>query len=151
MFACIYIPDFPVQASLLPEPAERRTALSRSPIAILDGPASLPRVFAANLAARRVGIQTGMTKLQAEICAGIELRKRSLAEEESAQAALLDCAATFSPRVESTAPGAAILDLTGTEKLFSRLKVGIQKDGRQNSNRPRLPKKRSHKKRALQL
>ena len=135
MFACIYILDFPVQASLLPEPPERRTILSRSLIAILDGPVSLPRVVATNLAARRAGIQMGMTKLQAEICAGIELRKRSLAEEESAQAALLRCAATFSPRVESTAPGTAILDLIGTEKLFSRRSGGLQKDSRQNNNR----------------
>jgi len=121
MFACFYIPDFPVQASLLPEPPGTRTALNRLPIAVLDGPANLPRVFATNSAARRAGIQTGMTKLQAEICPGIELRKRSLAEEESAQFVLLDCAAKFSPRVESTAPGAAILDLAGTEKLFGPL------------------------------
>jgi len=121
MFACIYIPDFSVQASLLPEPPETRATLTRSPIAILDGPANLPRVFAANPAARRTGIQIGMTKLQAEICAGIELRKRSLAEEESAQTALLDCASTFSPRVESTALGTAILDLAGTERLFGPL------------------------------
>jgi len=134
MFACIYIPDFLVQASLLPEPAEIRIALNRSPIAILDGPANLPRVFATNSAARRAGIQIGMTKLQAEICAGIELRKRSLAEEESAQAALLDCAATFSPCVESTTPGAAVLDLAGTEKLFSRQGRGFPEDSRQNSN-----------------
>jgi protein ImuB len=119
MFACIYILDFPVQASLLPEPREARFALTRSPIAVLDGPANLPRVFATNPAARRAGIQTGMTKLQAEVCTGAVLRKRSLAEEDSAQSALLDCAAAFSPRVESTAPGATILDLTGTEKLFA--------------------------------
>jgi len=118
MFACIYIPDFPVQASLLPESPEASTALTRSPIALLDGPANLPRVFATNSAARRAGIQIGMTKLQAEVCAGAVLRKRSLAEEDSAQSALLDCAAAFSPRIESTAPGAAILDLSGTEKLF---------------------------------
>src|SRR5208283_4560090 len=108
MFACIYIPDFPVQASLLPEPAETRTALTHSPIAILDGPANLPRIFATNLAARRAGIQIGMTKLQAGLCAGVVLRNRSLAEEESAQSTLLDCASQFSPRVESTAPGSAI-------------------------------------------
>jgi protein ImuB len=124
MFACIYIPDFPVQASLLPETPDARAALTRSPIALLDGPANLPRVFATNPAARQAGIQIGMTKLQAEVCAGAVLRKRSLAEEESAQSALLDCAAAFSPRVESTAHGAAILDLTGTEKLFTRQKAG---------------------------
>jgi len=59
-----------------------------------------------------------MTKLQAGLCAGAVLRKRSLAEEESAQSALLDCASKFSRRVASTAPGAVILDLKGTEKLF---------------------------------
>jgi protein ImuB len=119
MFACIYILDFPVQASLLPEAPDARAALTRSPIAVLDGPTNIHRVFATNPAARRAGIQTGMTKLQAEVCTGAVLRKRSLAEEDSAQSALLDCAAAFSPRVESTAAGTAILDLTGTEKLFS--------------------------------
>ena len=141
MFACIYIPDFPVQAALLSEPAEKRTDLIRSPIAILDGPAHIPRVFAANSAARRAGIQIGMTKLQAEICDSIALRKRSLAAEESAQSVLLNCAATFSPRVESTAPGAVILDLTGTEKLFAKRKVdqfdGVRRTDACQAGRPR--------------
>ena len=118
MFACFYIPDFPVQAALLPEPAETRAALQTSPFAILDGPASLPRIFATNLAARRAGIQTGMTKLQVETYGGVLLRKRSIAEEESAQNTLLNFAGTFSPRVESTSPGTVILDLAGTEKLL---------------------------------
>jgi protein ImuB len=131
MFACIYIPDFPVQASLL-EPAETRTVLTRSPIAILDGPANLPRVFATNLAARRAGIQPGMTKLQAGFCAGAVLRKRSPAEEQSAQSTLLDCASKFSPRVESTAPGVAILDLSGMDKLFGRQNNSQRNDGRGN-------------------
>src|ERR1035438_1020668 len=113
MFACFYIPDFPVQASLLPELAETRTALQQSPLAILDGPANLPRVFATNPAARRASIQIGMTKLQVETYGGVLLRKRSLATEESAQTTLLDYAGTFSPRVESTCPGAVILDLAG--------------------------------------
>jgi protein ImuB len=118
MFACFYIPDFPVQASLLPEPAEMRNALWQSPMAILDGPANLPRVFATNTAGRRAGIQTGMTKLQVETYGGVLLRRRSSATEELAQAALIGFAGTFSPRVESTCPGAAILDLAGTEKLL---------------------------------
>ena len=116
-----------------------------APIAILDGPATLPRVFATNLAARRAGIETGMTKLQAEVCAGGVLRKRSLEEEISAQAALVECAAAFSPRVESTVAGAVILDLAGTEKLFEREKEDERNDpqngdrqfrGQQNNAQP---------------
>jgi protein ImuB len=118
MYACFYIPDFAVQAALLPEPAETRATLRTSPLAILDGPANLPRVFATNSAARRASIQTGMTKLQVETYGGVLLRKRSLAEEESAQATLVNFADAFSPRVESTCPGAVILDLAGTEKLL---------------------------------
>src|SRR5450432_1755589 len=124
MFACLYVPDFPVQASLLMEPVETRGILKRSPIAILDGPANLPRVVAVNDSARRAGIQTGMTKLQVETYGGIGLRKRSMGAEESAQTALIDFAGTFSPQVESTCAGKAILDLAGTEKLFgSREKI----------------------------
>jgi protein ImuB len=118
MFACFYLPDFAVQAALLPDAAEIRTALRTSPLAILDRPANLPRVFATNSAARRAGIQTGMTKLQVETYDGVLLRKRALADERSAQAALVNFAGRFSPRVESTCPGTAILDLTGTEKLL---------------------------------
>ncbi len=118
MFACFYIPDFAVQASLLPEPAETRATLQQSPLAILDGPANLPRVFATNSPARRAGIQIGMTKLQVETYGGILLRKRSIAAEETAQTALLNFAGRFSPRVESTCLGAAIFDLAGMEKLL---------------------------------
>jgi protein ImuB len=118
VFACFYIPDFPVQATLLPEAKETRAALRAAPLAILDGPANLPRVFATNSAARRAGIQTGMTRLQVETYGGVLLRKRSLAEEDSAQTKLVNFAGAFSPRVESTCPGAAILDLDGTEKLL---------------------------------
>lgn len=92
--------------------------MQQSPLAILDGPANLPRVFATNSAARRAGIQPGMTKLQVETYGGILLRKRSLAAEESAQTALVEYAGRFSPRVESTSLGAAILDLAGMEKIL---------------------------------
>lgn len=126
MFACLYVPDFAVQASLLPEPAETKAALGQAPLAILDGPANLPRVFATNLAARRAGIQSGMTKLQVETYGGTALRQRSIAAEELAQTALVELAGTFSPRVESTCAGAVILDLAGTERLFGPWKKCVQ-------------------------
>jgi len=118
MFACLYVVDFPVQASLLAERAEVREALMQSPLAILDGPANLPRVVATNHAARRAGIQIGMTKLQVETYGGVLLRKRIVEAEDLAQTLLVQFAGGFSPRVESTCAGMVILDLARTEKLF---------------------------------
>ena len=116
MFCCLLVTDFPAQAVLRlePEPA----VLKQSPVAVVEGPPALLRVMAANEKARLAGVETGMTRLQAETCGRLVVRKRSEAAEAAAQAALLDCAWGFSPRVESTAPGIAILDLAGTEKLF---------------------------------
>src|SRR5580693_7054845 len=111
MFACLYVPDFPVQAALLLERKDAREQLRRSPIVVLDGPSSLLHVVAHNDPARSAGIKVGMTKLQVETCGGVLLRKRSADLEDAAQSALLECAATFSPRVESTCPGTVILDL----------------------------------------
>lgn len=127
MFACLFVPDFPVQAVLRLEPEDIREILKQAPIAILDGPASLPRVVAMNEVARLAGIEMNMTKLQVETCGRVWLRKRSSANENTAQAALLDCATRFSPRVESTAPGTVVLDLAGTEKLFGRAQLIAQK------------------------
>jgi protein ImuB len=118
MFACLYTPDFPVQAALYLEPEDRRELLKQSSVVVVDGPASLLRVIAANQNARRAGIADGMTRLQAESFGGVVTRKRRAQNEGAAQAALLDCARAFSPRVESTSPGTVILDLHGTEKLF---------------------------------
>jgi protein ImuB len=118
MFACLYIPDFPVQATLLSEPRDKREARKQSPIAVVDGPENLLRVIALNDPARKLGIRPGMTKLQAETCPGVWLRKRSAAEENAAHAGLLQCAHEFSPSVESLTSGTALLDLGGTERLF---------------------------------
>lgn len=127
MFACLFASDFPVQAALRLEPEDKREVLKQSPVAILEGPASLLRVMATNEPARLAGIEMDMTKLQAETCGRAWLRRRSPANEKVAQMALLDCATSFSPRVESTAPGTVILDLAGTEKLFGRAQAIAQK------------------------
>ena len=84
MFACLFTPDFSVQAALRLEPEERRELLKQSPAAILDGSASLLRVMATNEAARVAGMEIGMTKLQAEACGRAWLRRRSFVQEESA-------------------------------------------------------------------
>jgi protein ImuB len=119
-FACLFVPDFPVQAVVRLE-----MELRGKPVAILDGAAPLTKVFAANAAAKAMGVEIGMTKVQAEACSGIAWRWRSRPQEATAHAALLDCAWTISPRVEENAKGSeeelpdtVVLDIAGCEKLF---------------------------------
>lgn len=113
-FACVYVPHFSVQAAF----PHHRVAARECPAAVLDGPASLMKVHECNGPARKAGVRNGMTKIQAETCAGILLRKRLAADEERAQQALLDCGFKFAHRVESTCPGTMVLDLSGTERLL---------------------------------
>jgi protein ImuB len=115
LFASIHVPDFPVQATL-------RAESQSKPVALLDGPDALLKVVACNAAARDAGIAVGMTKLQAEACAEVELRKRAQEDEDAAQSALLHCAYGFSPRVEATRPGTLILDMSGSERLLGDAK-----------------------------
>src|SRR6266568_290259 len=112
-FACIFVPDFPVEALLRAEPELRSQA-----VAVLEGKAPLQKVFAGNEKARRAGVEVGMTKLQIEACTDFVLRARSPLQEAAAHAALLDCAQSFSPRIEDAGDDAILLDLAGLEPLF---------------------------------
>src|SRR5579863_3179274 len=113
MFACIFVPNFAVAAVFRAEPELRAQA-----VAVFEGKAPLEKVFAVNESAGRMGILPGMTKAQAELCAGLTLRPRSALHEAAAHAALLDCAQSFSPRVEEAACDTTLLDLAGMESLL---------------------------------
>ena len=147
MFACIYVPDFPMAAIVRAEPLLRDRA-----VAVLDGKPPLVRVAALNDKARVLRMEIGMTKLQAAIFTAAEekavahaqlgakknsqiefssrrarkqakltaavLRQRSPTQEESSHAALLDVAHAFTPRVEDTHPDRLLLDLDGLERLY---------------------------------
>ena len=115
-FACIFVPNFPVAAIFRAQPELRAQA-----VAIFDGKPPLEKVFAVNESANRLGITSGMTKAQAELCSELTLRPRSPLQESAAHAALLDCAQSFSPCVEDAACNTAILDLAGMESLFGSL------------------------------
>lgn len=112
--------EVPVQAVVRLEPE-----LQGKPVAVLAGAPPLTKVFAVNREARNLGIEAGMTKVQAEAFQGIIWRWRSLSQEATAYAALLDCAWTISPRIEDGAKregqdfcDTAVLDIAGCEKLF---------------------------------
>ncbi len=132
MFACIYVPDFPVEAIVRAEPQLRARA-----IAVLEGEPPLTRVIALNEKAREIGLEVGMTKLQAAVFAETTessetakpapkrdqgdlavLRQRSPVQENSAHMALLDVAHAFTPRVEDSAADTVLLDLAGLERMY---------------------------------
>jgi protein ImuB len=113
-FAALYIPNFPAQAVLRAEPA----LLREQTLAILEGAPPLIHVVAMNEAARAAGVELGMTRLQAQALPCLALRMRSHLAERAAHAALLDCAAAFSPRVEAIAQDTVVLDFHGLERLF---------------------------------
>jgi protein ImuB len=129
MFACIYVPDFPVEAIVRAEPLLREHA-----VAVLEGKPPQVRIVALNEKARWFGMERGMTKLQAEAFAeagcptnatsanreqkAAVLRPRSPAQENSSHCALLDVAHAFTPQVEDTAADTLLLDLSGMERLY---------------------------------
>jgi protein ImuB len=96
LFACLYVPDFPVQAI-----ARVNKELRQQAVAVLDRTPPLLTVIALDPKARQQGVCLGMTKVQAELF-DVKLRQRSLAQEAAAHQALLDCSFAFSPRVEDT-------------------------------------------------
>ena len=74
-FACIYVPNFLLQALLYVESTLRDHSL-----AILDGHLSLPRIIALEEKARRAGVTLGMPQDHAMLL-GVTLRKRSFNAE----------------------------------------------------------------------
>jgi protein ImuB len=113
MFACLFIPDFPAEAIIRCDQELRGRA-----VAVLTGKPPLEKVVALNEKARQFGVEVGATKAQLEACEEVTLRARSESQEASAHAALLDCAQSFSPEVEDTAPGTVLLNLAGLQPLF---------------------------------
>ncbi len=111
-FACLYTPDFSVQAA-----ARVEEELRQQPVAILDGTPPWVKVFALNSKALQAGLYLGMTKAQAGLF-DVKLRSRIPSQEAAAHQALLDCAYAFSPRVENTCLDTVILDIAGLERLY---------------------------------
>src|SRR5437870_849788 len=114
--ACSCVRDCLVEALLRAEPELRPQV-----VAVLEGKAPLQKIFAVNDKARRNEIVPGMTKLQIEASPEVVLRTRSSLQEAAAHAALLDCAQSFSPRVEDAGCDTVLLDLAGLEALFGPL------------------------------
>jgi protein ImuB len=116
LHACIHVANMPAQALL-----RLRQDLKSKPIAVLDGPVPQETVCSINQHARLRGVSLGMTRLEAEGLGDLILLSRSKELESAASAIILECATTFSPRIEEVSTRTScsfMLDISGTERLF---------------------------------
>jgi protein ImuB len=115
LYACLYIREFPAQAML-----RLRPELRYLPCAIMAGEPPLQQVCSLNSKARNLGIAHGMTRVELDTFPSISVLPRSRAEEATAKLAMLECAGSFSPRVEDLSGEddfICVIDISGTEKL----------------------------------
>ena len=116
LYACLFAKEFPAQAMLRLRPELRERA-----VAVMEGEPPLQSVCALNGKAREIGIARGMTRVEIDTFDSVAVLPRSIAEEAIARAVLLECAGTFSPRVEDQSDRGTflcVIDIAGTEKLF---------------------------------
>src|SRR4029079_7123045 len=98
MFGVVFIPRFSLQAVLRSEPALRTI-----PVALVDP--DLPKAIIVQFtdAARAAGVVEGLTASQAMArCGNLQIRIRSLLQEQTATDALLQTAYAFSSNIEAT-------------------------------------------------
>jgi protein ImuB len=116
LYACLYVKEFPAQALL-----RLRPNLREKPFIVMEGEPPLQQVCSLNRKASRLGASRGMTQVEVDTFPSVELLSRSVKEEATAKAALLECVGGFSPRIEDRSEDYAflcVIDIAGTEKLF---------------------------------
>jgi len=100
--------------------ARQHPELRKRPFALIDGEPPADVVVAASRAARSLGVDVGMTRLQAQSIPGVAAIRHSQEDESCAQAVLHTVACMFSPRIECLAAhsGTYVLDIRGMSGLF---------------------------------
>jgi len=115
-YVCVYVPEFAAQARL-----RLRPGLAKKAVAILTGEPPLQTVASMSQKARRMGVAVGMTSTELEAFPELIILRSSEAEERSATLAILETAASFTPRIQSWPSQnsfACVLDMTGTAMIF---------------------------------
>ena len=116
LYACIYVRELPAQALLRLRPEERGGAC-----VVMDGEPPFEEICSLNTKARLLGMRHGMTRTEVESFPQAKALSRSLKTESAVKAMLLECAATYSPRVEDNSEENCFLcaiDIAGTANLF---------------------------------
>ncbi|WP_446744490.1 DNA polymerase Y family protein [Silvibacterium acidisoli] len=116
LYACVYVREFPAQALL-----RLRPELHDKQCVVLEGEAPSQAICSLNTRARLVGLRRGMTKVEVDTFEGVTILQRSLRTENSVRMILLECAGSFSPRIEDRSIDGlfiCVIDAMGTESLF---------------------------------
>ena len=116
LYACLLVREFPAQALLRMRPELRDRAC-----VVMEGDPPIREVCSLNTQAKSLGIELGMTQVEVDTFPAVMALTRSWKEEQAARAALLECAGSFSPRVEDCSGDRAflcIVDIAGTQGLF---------------------------------
>jgi protein ImuB len=124
LYACLYAKEFPAQALL-----RLRPDLQQSSVVLVEGEPPLQKVCSFNAKARHLGIVRGMTRVELDTFSSMIVLPRSRMEEVSTHAVMLECAGTFSPRVEDRCKGSVflcVMDIAGTERLLGPPEVLAQ-------------------------
>lgn len=116
LYACLYAPEFPVQALL-----RLRPELQGKPCVVMEGNPPMEQVCSLNAKAKLLAMECGMTRVEVDTFPSAVVLPRSQSAEEATKLILLECAADFSPRVEERSGGTAFIcgiDIAGTSSLF---------------------------------
>jgi protein ImuB len=116
LYACVYVREFPAQALL-----RLRPELKGNACVVMEGDPPFEEVCSLNTKARLLGIQYGMSRTDVEGFPQVKILSRSLKTESTVQDLLLECAGTYSPRLEDCSGGTYFLcaiDIAGTDYLF---------------------------------
>lgn len=117
-YACIYVQEAPVQAIV-----RQRPEMDGRAVVVMDGEAPAQIVCSLNAEAQDIGVTHGMTSVELESFDDLEMLVRSSQDECCLKHDLLECASSFSPRIEDRSQGTAfacIVDIAGTERLFGK-------------------------------
>lgn len=114
MYAVLHPPNFFAQAAVQSKPA-----LRKQPFVVFDGEPPEDSVFALSRAARILGVELGMSRLQAESWPVVGMQ-RDVEAENQGHLRLHEIACGFSPRIECVAerPGTYALDIRGMNTIF---------------------------------
>ena len=116
IYACLCVREFPTQALL-----RLRPQLRNQPCVVMEGEPPLEQVCSLTRKARILGLLPGMTQVEVDTFSGVTVLQRSRKEEITTSEALLECAGSFSPRVEAVSyrhSFVCVVDIAGTQELF---------------------------------